>query len=195
MLKKIGNFLLDIVFVIVVIIAIIMIMLSINSSKEGISSFLGFTPFSIETNAMEPTIMSGDLIIVKQNIDRDNLAKDDIVSFFTMYKNEKIVQTSRIIEVRKTKNMTAYITEGDNQKTAERKEIAPGDIIGLYTGTKIAKWGVVYEFLNSKNGFLICIIIPLFIFFVYQFIKFIKVIKEMNESRKKEEEQEEKKEE
>ena len=191
MLKKIGKFLLDILFVIVVIIAIIMIMLSINSNQEGISSFLGFTPFSIETNYMEPTIMSVDLIIVKQNIDRNNLEKDDIVSYFTMYKGEKKVQTSRIIEVRKTPNMISYITEGDNQKDKERKEIAPGDIIGLYTGTKIAKWGTFYEFLNSKSGFLICIIIPLFIFFVYQFIKFIKVIKEMNESRKKEEEKEE----
>jgi len=180
MLKKIGNIVLDIIFLVFIILAIIMIMLSINSNKDGISSFMGLSPFSVKSNSMEPTIMSGDLIFVKQVKNNESLEKNDIISYFVMDKNDKIVLTSRIVEVRKTENMTSYLTQGDNEETPNENEVAPGDIVGVYTGTKISKLGSVYNFLSSRNGFLICIIIPLFIFFVFQFRKFIKTFKEIN---------------
>ncbi len=187
MLKKIGNIVLDIVFLLIVIFAIIMIMLSVNTNKEGIASIFGYTPFSIETDAMEPTIMNGDLIFVKQSLDNESLKKDTIISYYYVENEEKIIRTQRIVEVKKTNTMISYVTQGDKEKTPSEKDVAPGDIIGIYSGTKISKLGSLYEFLQSKNGYLICIIIPLFIFFVYQICKFMKVMKDIKEEDKKDE--------
>ena len=185
MLKKIGNTLVDILFFIVIIFAIVMIMLSVNSDNNGIATLFGYIPFSIQTGSMEPTIMTGDLIIVKQAEDNSDLKQDDIISFFALEEKTKIIKTHRIIEVKKNGAMTSYVTKGDNNTGIDEIEVAPGDIIGKYTGTRIAKLGSIYDFLNSKYGFLICIIVPLFIFFVYQIYKFIILIIEMKNDGKK----------
>lgn len=185
MLKKIGNTLVDILFFIVIIFAIVMIMLSVNSDNNGIATLFGYIPFSIQTGSMEPTIMTGDLIIVKQAEDNYALKKDDIISFFALEEKTKIIKTHRIIEVKQNGTMISYVTKGDNNTGIDEIEVAPGDIIGKYTGTRIAKLGSIYDFLNSKYGFLICIIVPLFIFFVYQIYKFIILIIEMKNDGKK----------
>ena len=186
MLKKIGNAIMDILFFIVIIFAIIMIMLSVNSDNNGVATLFGYIPFSIQSGSMEPTIMKGDLIVVKQVEDNSNLQKDDIISFFALEEKTKIIKTHRIIEVKKNGPMTSYVTKGDNNPVEDEIEVAPGDIIGKYTDFKINKLGSIYDFLNSKYGFLICIIIPLFILFVYQIYKFIILIIEMKNDGKKE---------
>lgn len=185
MLKKIGNTLIDILFFVVIIFAIVMIMLSVNSDNNGIATLFGYIPFSIQTGSMEPTIKTGDLIIVKEAEDNYNLQKDDIISFFALEQNKKIIKTHRIIEVKQNGQMVSYVTKGDNNTGIDEIEVAPGDIIGKYTGTRIGSLGGIYDFLNSKYGFLICIIIPLFIFFVYQIYKFIILILEMKNDNKK----------
>lgn len=186
MLKKIGNAIMDILFFIVIIFAIIMIMLSVNSDNNGVATLFGYIPFSIQSGSMEPTIMKGDLIVVKQVEDNSKLEKDDIISFFALEEKTKIIKTHRIIEVKHNGAMTSYVTKGDNNPVEDEIEVAPGDIIGKYTDFKINKLGSIYDFLNSKYGFLICIIIPLFIFFVYQIYKFIILIIEMKNDGKKE---------
>lgn len=186
MLKKIGNAIIDILFFIVIIFAIIMIMLSVNSDNNGVATLFGYIPFSIQSGSMEPTIMKGDLIVVKQAEDNTKLEKDDVISFFALEEKTKIIKTHRIIEVKHNGAMTSYVTKGDNNPVEDEIEVAPGDIIGKYTDFKINKLGSIYDFLNSKYGFLICIIIPLFIFFVYQIYKFIILIIEMKNDGKKE---------
>ena len=91
MLKKIGNTLVDILFFIVIIFAIVMIMLSVNPDNNGIATLFGYIPFSIQTGSMEPTIMTGDLIIVKQAEDNSDLKQDDIISFFALEEKTKII--------------------------------------------------------------------------------------------------------
>ena len=57
-------------------------------------SFLGYKPFIVLSGSMEPTIMTGDLAIIK-NENVDNLKVGDIIAF----KNDTSVITHRIVQL------------------------------------------------------------------------------------------------
>ena len=50
------------------------------------------------------------------------------------------------------------------------------DIIGRWTGTKLGGFGKALDFLRTKTGFFVCIVIPMAIFFLFELYKFIVVL-------------------
>ena len=72
--------------------------------------------------------------------------------------------------------MLSYTTKGVNNPVEDEVEVAPGDIISVWEGTRIGLIGYLLSFLKSKYGFLICIILPLFGIFAYQLYKFVALI-------------------
>ena len=72
--------------------------------------------------------------------------------------------------------MTSYVTRGDNNTADDEQQVAPGDIISTWGGTRIPVLGDVLSFLKTKTGFFVCIILPLAAFFIYQLYKFIMVL-------------------
>ncbi|MCK9234581.1 MAG: hypothetical protein M0O98_05270, partial [Acholeplasmataceae bacterium] len=52
------------------------------------------------------------------------------------------------------------------------------DILALYTGKKIGKVGYALAFLNTKMGFGLIIVLPIFLLFVYQGVKVLLLVKE-----------------
>ena len=54
-----------------------------------------------------------------------------------------------------------------------------GDIIGKWTETRLGGMGKAMNFLRTKTGFFICIIIPMAIFFLFELYKFIATLVEV----------------
>ena len=76
-----------------------------------------------------------------------------------------------------------YITKGDNTPSIDTKPATgeieyshAGNIVGVWEGTRIPVLGSVMKFLRSQMGFLICIVIPVAVFFIYELYVFIMTI-------------------
>ena len=69
---------------------------------------------------------------------------------------------------------------------SDDEHVVSGDVISKYTGIRIPVVGKVIDFLKSKVGFFVCIIIPLILLFLYNLYKFIvEAVKMQQEKNKK----------
>lgn len=178
-LKRIGAALVDILIVILVLFAVIISVSSITAkANNGIPDVFGFTPFSVQSDSMYPTISKGDYIFVK-DCDPYNMDVGDVVTYFTRIDGNRVVNTHTIVEVIREDGEVKYITQGDNKKTnpePDKDPLYPVDIIGEYTGTRIPLMGTVIDYLSTQLGFFLVILLPVLLFTLYQIYKLVAVI-------------------
>ena len=74
-----------------------------------IPDFFGYKSFVIVSGSMEPTIMTGDAILVKE-VSEDEIKTNDIISF----SQEGTIVTHRITEMIEENGVKKYKTKGDN---------------------------------------------------------------------------------
>lgn len=109
-----------------------------------IPDFLGLKSFVIISASMEPTIMTGDAIFVKE-VEKAEIKKKDIISF---HENEDII-THRITKIVKNNGVTEYTTKGDNNRNEDKGKVTYDEIEGVYQ-FKINGFGKVIEILKNK---------------------------------------------
>ena len=116
-------------------------------------TFFGIKSFVIVTKSMEPTIMTGDAIFVKQ-VSEDDVKVGDIISF----KDGDSVNTHRIIEIVENNGVKRYKTKGDNNKREDRNLVKYFQIEGKYE-FRIKGFGKFIEILKNKITLVILLII------------------------------------
>lgn len=198
--KSIWGVISDILLIIIIIIAIIITVMTFTSknSDMGIGNVLGYTPFAVQSDSMdsgEPSgFGTGDLIISKEVKDPNTLKVGDVITYSTVIESEqkgkKIrgYNTHRIIDIERAADdsVYAFITMGDAVGMEDTYKVLPDEVIAKQvnsgvdketgkklTGMKIANFGSALNFLQSRTGFMICIIIPLALFFIWQIYKLI----------------------
>ena len=174
-IKRFSGILLDIFIAIVIISSTIITIITLLSNEDGIPIINGYSPFSIQTNSMSPTMKKGDLIIVK-NVDPSTLVVGDIISFYDTIDGINVIKTHRIISIYDDGKARIYTTKGDNNDTDDNYGLTEVDIVGKYINIKIPFVGGVIDVLKSKWGFLFIVLIPLSIIFIYHLVGFIKLI-------------------
>ena len=175
--KKILDILYYIVVGIIIIVSLSYTILSF-STKNGITNVCGYILSSVQSDSMSPTFEKGDFIVTKQ-VDVDSLKKDDIISFYYIDKNtyQRIIVTHRIIDFRDDGQI---ITQGDllrkNNSHDSKEIVSKNDVISKYTGVRIKGLGKVTDFVKTKVGFFVCILVPVFIFLFWQIYVFVKAL-------------------
>jgi len=140
---------------------------------NNVGSFLGYTPLSVNSDSMSPTFNSGDLIIIKK-CDPNTLQVGDIITFHTIIENQYVLNTHRIQSIEDSNGIRFYKTKGDNNMIADLDMVSNGDIVGQYV-KRIPKLGKVMSFLQSKEGFFICLLLPMLGFFIFQVYNLVQV--------------------
>lgn len=178
-IKKIGSAVITIFVVVLVLFSIIISISSITAkANNGVPDLFGYTPFSVQTNSMKPTISKGDYIFVEK-CDAEALEVGDIVTYFTIIEGQRVVNTHRIVNVIDDGSMIQYQTQGDNRETNPEPDellVAPGDVIGEYKGTRVPKMGAVIDYLSTQTGFFLVILLPVLLYTLYQIFNLIRVI-------------------
>lgn len=176
-LIKIINVIIDIVVILVLIVSIFIVTLSLTSKSSGVPNILGVAPLSVQSNSMEDTFSTGDLILAEVTNDPEETYEvGDIVTFPILINGESVLNTHRIVEVIKDDNITYYRTQGDNKNTNPEPDIdlqTASTIVAKYTGTKISGLGNVLSFIRTQLGFFLCVLLPMIIFFVYEAIRVV----------------------
>lgn len=197
--KSILGVISDVLLIIIIVIAIVVTVMTFTSksSDSGIGNILGYTPFSIQTDSMAPTFQSGDLIISKEVRDVNELKVGDVITYATVLTDDtgrsvRGYNTHRIsdIELNKDGTVAAFVTMGDAVGTEDSVFVLPDEVLAKQVnsgldangnrlpGLKIASFGTALNFLQSRTGFMVCIIIPLALFFIWQIYKLIAMFME-----------------
>lgn len=188
--KKVFDVIVNIVIVLYLI-GTVLISVSIFATignSNGVPTLFGNSLMNVLTDSMEPVLNEGDLAICQVPKDRYALEVDDVIAFRTSVyidneTEQSIIKIHRIVEIAED---GSYITAGDN--VDEDKNGVPDrdagtviatKVLGVYTGNKIPAGGKVFDFLTSQKGIMICLVIPMAVFFIWALFKFIKVIVEL----------------
>lgn len=175
-MKKVLKIVVNVLAWVILILAfLVTIMVFTSTNNGGVPNILGIMPMTVQSQSMEPTFKKGDMILVKQ-VDLYDLKVDDVITFNTVIQGQRVQNTHRIVEVIEDGGSKSFVTKGDNNPVNDESVVYASDIVGRWTGTKIGGLGKALDFLRTKTGFFVCIVIPMAIFFLFELYKFIMVI-------------------
>lgn len=126
-------------------------------------------PLVVMTDSMYPEIHSGDLIICQVK-DAEEVQVRDVISFFDPAGNGTSVVTHRVIEIKSEDGRIAFITQGDANNTADARPVPAEKLVGVYH-TRIAGVGNVIMFMQTTQGLLLCVVLPIVLLMGYDMLR------------------------
>ena len=147
------------------------------------------------------SFLIGDLLIVKTATARrlSKIEKEkSVITYFDITENKLI--THRVVDVIDNPDGTkSYVTQGDRIEIinpgADYKDISDGyqvsvvkenEVIAIYS-SKIKGGGSFLEFLQTRLGLGLCVLLPCFLFLVFEVIVLVRNIFAVNKEKMKEE--------
>ena len=147
------------------------------TDPDAYPSFAGYNFMIVLSDSMEDTIMTGDLIVVK-NADTADVkgesaeGKGDgtIISFFDPDSKNSAVLTHRCKEVTTDKQGNlAFKTKGDNNNASDPKLCPAENLIGTYQ-FRIPGAGNIAMWLQTTPGLIVCVAVPIILLVGYDLI-------------------------
>ena len=174
--QRIIGIVVNSLLVIAIVLAVLATYISFATTSGNAPSVLGLRLHSVQTESMKPTIEKGDLIVSTAVDDPKELKRNDIITYWTVIEGERVLNTHRIIGINEiSANTLAFTTQGDNNTTPDSQYVHQKDVIGIYS-FRMAGVGKVFDYLQTKTGFLVVVVIPVLIFLLYQLIVFFRVL-------------------
>lgn len=136
----------------------------INAVRGKAVSVFGNYALRVVTGSMEPTIMTGEFIIVHK-ADAGELQVNDIITFYSDSPETKdLLITHRIVGIEAN---GTYITKGDANNIEDEVAARPERVLGKYV-RKSRFLGIVSSFADTRKLILILVIIPLFAMSIFE---------------------------
>ncbi len=174
--KRILNTVVNALLVLAIALAAVCTYVSfVSTSGNGVPSIFGVRMFSIQTQSMYPTLMPGDLIFDFGVSDPGELRNGDIITYWTVINGERVLNTHRIHEIYDGGGYLIFATKGDNNTIADALTVHESEIVGKYS-FRVAGVGKVFDYLQTSTGFLIVVVIPVFLFFLFHLVQFFRVL-------------------
>ena len=126
-------------------------------------------PLVVMTDSMYPEIHSGDLIICQVEEAEDVQVKD-IISFFDPAGNGTSVVTHRVMEIKNEDGQISFITQGDANNIADARPVPADKLVGVYH-SRIAGMGHLIMFMQTTQGLLLCVVLPIVLLVGYDMIR------------------------
>lgn len=166
---------------------------SASSNAKNVPTVGGTCFLNVKTESMDaakpadvpadkPSGFSAGTMLLSKYIAEDEAAVDalevgDIITYEMKLSGSDTVDynTHRITSIERNENGTlvSVTTKGDNNELVDGGSVSRSNIIAVYTGSKIPVLGKVLDFLRTRVGFGVCILLPLVLFFIYQVVKFV----------------------
>lgn len=117
------------------------------------STFSQYKILLVQSGSMEPSIHTGDLIIVKPF---ENYSPGDVITFFNS-SQQKV--THRITKIQNQNHEEQFLTKGDANNSEDVGSVHKKQILGKVT-IKLPYLGYLVTFSKTIPGLIILIIIP-----------------------------------
>lgn len=151
--------------------------IKIRAAKGDYSSPT-FNAYVVLTGSMLPEIEVYDVVVTKK-VDAEKLKEGDVITFASADSRFLgTIITHRIIKKNPPSETEGYTfqTRGDNNNVADSALVPENNIFGKVI-LKIPKLGYLQEFLASRGGWIIVILIPCLTVISYDTVKLIKGLK------------------
>lgn len=176
LIGKIASIIFYIIAIPIIIFSFTLIIKTFINPNE-IPDFFGYKSFIIISGSMEPTIMTGDAIFVKE-VPESEIKVNDIISF--KEKDGENITTHRIIEIKEEDGIKKYKTKGDNNNAEDKNLTTYNQIEGKYL-FKINNFGTISNILQNK---IFLIILSILIIFIYWYSKRLKDKKQIRRQKR-----------
>lgn len=199
-IRKIFSIIASTIGVIIVVMTLLVSIMTITRTQkeDGVASLFGYAFMPVLTNSMEPTIMTGDLIVTKlYEGDGSDLKVGDIVTFKIYINTEPFYNTHRIYAVNEDGYGSYwYITRGDNnpdenldgEPDVDYITQSPYDIVAVYTGVHLGGVGQAVTKLQTDATFYFLVVVtPLILLFVIYVFFFVRAVVQMKMKKTREE--------
>ena len=173
---KVVSTVINVILVISIILAAVCTYVSyVSTSGSGVPSLFGLQLFSIQTDSMYPVLRPGDLIIDTAVKDAGDLRKGDIITYWTVINGERTLNTHTIHEIYDGGGYLIFATKGENNTAADPLTVHESEVVGIYKA-RIPSVGKFFDYLQTSTGFLLVVVIPVFIFFLFHLVQFFRVL-------------------
>lgn len=170
-MKKIFKWLINIILTIFIVVCIVSTVLLLNTNNEGIIVFKDYSLVVASDNNKYLNIKNNDLLIL-ENTEFKSLKIDDIVSY-TKNVNKKFpdIKFGKVVGFGNDSlnNNSLVVTN----ELGESIEVSEESYVGEWVNNKTLIFGSIFKILLSKTGFLIGIILPLFLLLIYEVFKMV----------------------
>jgi signal peptidase I len=135
----------------------------------SLSGLFGYQSFTVLSGSMEPTISTGDVILVRK-ISPLEARIGDVVTFRSPEQPTKIV-SHRVRSMQVADGLVRFVTRGDANTGAERWQVPANGQIGR-VAVHVPKLGYVTNRAGSRFGKLIFLVIPALVLLVSEVLRF-----------------------
>ncbi len=174
-MKNVLKTLWSIFEVIIIVYVIFLTSCILFRNKFGFTQFGKYTISSIDgtTAKYVENTKSGDLLIVKGSND---IVKGDRIYYYATVNDKYVVRTGIVEKEQKDDYNSLYtidtLVSGDKRT---KLNVAQTRVLGKYASTT-GTLGSIMDFLVTRIGFLIFVLLPILLVFVYQIYEFILVL-------------------
>lgn len=143
----------------------------INTGLGKPVNVFGHYVLRVMTGSMEPSLHTGDYIVVKK-VDTKSIKKDDVITFYSEESDVKgKLVTHRVVDIAED---GTFQTMGDANPVADSKPVSQDQVIGKYVRkARFFRW--VSSFADSKKLLLVLVIIPLTLVAFYEMKTVVKL--------------------
>ena len=174
--KRIANTIVNTILVLAIALAAVCTYVSyVSTSGNGVPSVFGIRMFSIQTDSMYPTLLPGDLIFDTPVKDPGDLRNGDIITYWTVINGERVLNTHKIVEIYSGGDYLIFATKGDKSESVDPLTVHESEVVGKYA-FRVAGLGKAFDYLQTPTGFLIVVVIPVFLFFLFHLVQFFRVL-------------------
>ena len=167
MKRKLGA----ILFVIYAIIAITVTVLLLSFNDYNCSEIGGYTVYIVNDDSLEPTYKRGSILLIQKSSDR-NIQVGEELFFYNVINTQEyeVVQRTLLAKTQQGRHIL-YTVNGEESYSSEY-------CIGKVGNTIVIEgWGTLLAILESKWGYLFCIVIVSLLLFLQEVFDLIMEIK------------------
>ena len=130
--------------------------------------------YTIISPSMEPNINVYDVVITRK-VNANEIKEGDVITFISSSTlGEGLTITHRVKSVIKTDGDVKFRTQGDNNPIPDSSLVTSNNLLGKVVFT-IPFLGYIQFLLQSKTGWLFCLLIPAIIVVIYDVVKVLKL--------------------
>ena len=172
-MKKIGSLILDILIGVWLVLAIFVTICLLSYNEFKVTSFGKNTLLIIDSDAMEPDFIEGDLLIIKRNSDNKINIGDKVFYYNSaMNSNVWIYLDTVQDKIPVTRDETTFVLN-DTSVSGEY-------IIGKVESAKVYhKYGTYLGIFTSRWGFMFLVIFPTLFAIIYEIMMIVEARREL----------------
>ncbi len=173
---KILNVVITLVLVLVIV-AAVGLTVSARFSSDRIPTLYGYKLLNVLSGSMEPTIHTGDAIIVRPLAEGEEIREGDVITFHAKEKKDMLI-THRVVGIVSVNGEPkAYVTKGDANDAKDLSAVARDQVVGIYEW-RLPYFGYLSAFLHKPTGIIVCVIFPALLIIGSELLKIYRALEE-----------------